>query len=242
MAWTATGNARRDFDPLPAAQKAFTNASAMTIALITTFIATCVLLAVTPGPNMALIIAATLQGGLRGGVATLLGSTTGLAILVTIAAVGMTSVMVLMAEWFDVVRWAGAIYLVYLGGRQLWSWWRLRRLSATATTAPLPAPRQVSLPGRYVQGLAVSLSNPKVLLFLGAFFPQFVDPAAAPGPQLAVLAGLFVLVLAIVDLTYTVAVARARATIDMRRLRTLDALSGALLVLGGLVLATARRP
>lgn len=210
----------------------------MSLAVLAAFAAACVLLAVTPGPNMALIIAATLSGGLGGGLATLAGCLTGLTILVTIAAVGMTSVMVLMAEWFDVIRWAGAIYLVVLGVRQLWGWWGQRH----ATTGLAVPARAVSGGSRYVQGLLVSLSNPKVLLFLGAFFPQFVDPLLPPGPQLAVLSVLFIVVLMAVDLSYTAAVARARATIDMRRLRALDAASGVLLVAGGLVLATARRP
>ena len=214
----------------------------MSAPLLAAFVAACILLAVTPGPNMALIIAATLSGGLRSGFATLFGCLSGLTILVAITAIGMTSVMLLMAEWFDVVRWVGALYLVFLGARQLWSWWRLRSISATADRAPLPPPRLVSSGGRYLQGLAVSLSNPKVLLFLGAFFPQFVSPDAPPGPQLAVLAVLFVVVLAAVDLSYTIAVARARATVDMRKLRVLDAASGFLLVAGGLVLASARRP
>jgi threonine/homoserine/homoserine lactone efflux protein len=214
----------------------------MSITLLAAYAATCVLLAVTPGPNMALLISATLSGGLAGGVATLAGAQTGLTILVAVAALGMTSVMVLMSEWFDFIRWAGALYLVVLGLRQLGSWWRVRRLSPAATAAATPASRSMSPGARYLQGMAVSLSNPKVLLFLGAFFPQFVDPAAPPGPQLAVLAVLFVVVLAAVDASYMVMLARARARFDMARLRVLDAVSGVLLVAGGLVLATARRP
>lgn len=213
----------------------------MTATLLTAFIATCVLLAVTPGPNMALIIASTLSGGARAGLVTLAGTLTGLTILVAVAAIGMTSVMLLMAEWFDVIRWVGAVYLVVLGARMLWGWWRQRR--AAATGQPMASPSRAASPGAlYLQGLAVSLSNPKVLLFLGAFFPQFVSAEAAPGPQLAVLAALFVGVLVAVDVTYLLAIARARAAIDMRRLRVLDGFSGVLLLAGGLVLATARRP
>jgi threonine/homoserine/homoserine lactone efflux protein len=88
----------------------------------------------------------------------------------------------------------------------------------------------------------VSLSNPKVLLFLGAFLPQFIDPARDPVWQLSVLAVLFVVVLATVDVAYTLAVARARATFDAARLRLLDGAAGVLLLLGGLALAMARRP
>lgn len=166
---------------------------------------------------------------------TLAGAGTGLAILVTIAALGMTSVMTLMADWFDVVRWIGAIYLMVLGARQFWRFWRIR--SGTAVAAP-PIKARAS----YFHGLAVSLSNPKVLLFLGAFLPQFVDPTLPPGPQLLVLAMLFIVTLVIVDLIYTLAVARARSGISVQRLNLLDGAAGVLLMLGGLVLAAARRP
>src|SRR5215467_6059816 len=101
--------------------------------ILIAFIATCILLGLTPGPNMSLILASTLTSGLRAGLVTLAGTTTGLALLVGAAAVGMSSVMVLMSEWFDVVRWAGALYLVYLGARQLWQFRR-----RAAGLAPLP--------------------------------------------------------------------------------------------------------
>ena len=94
----------------------------------------------------------------------------------------------------------------------------------------------------YFEGVLVSLSNPKVLLFLGAFLPQFVDPARDPLSQLWVLAVLFVVALAAVDIAYTLMVARARATFDAARLRLLDGAAGVLLLLGGLALAMARRP
>ena len=88
----------------------------------------------------------------------------------------------------------------------------------------------------------VALSNPKVLLFLGAFLPQFVDSARDPVPQLATLAVLFWSTLIATDFGYTLVVARARASIDLRRLQMMDGVAGLLLMLGGLVLATARRP
>jgi threonine/homoserine/homoserine lactone efflux protein len=171
--------------------------------LLLAFIAACVLLGLTPGPNMALIIANTLAGGLRRGLVTLTGTMTGLSLLVAAAAAGMTSVMVFMSAWFDVVRWVGAIYLVYLGARQLW---RLRhRVADTAPGAPTPPSGN-----SFLQGLLVSLSNPKVVLFLGAFLPQFVDPVVYPVAQLAVLAVLFVVILSVVDVATTLIVARAR--------------------------------
>ena len=205
----------------------------MSLTVLAAFVLACILLGLTPGPNMSLIVASTLAGGLRAGLVTLAGCATGLVILVTIAVAGMSSMMVLMATWFDWVRLAGAVYLVALGARQLWSYFR--RDAGAARVPP-------SIHASYLNGLAVSLSNPKVLLFLGAFLPQFVMPGADPVPQLVVLAVLFIVVLMLVDIGYTVAIARARAAIDPSRLAVLDGVAGGLLVIGGLVLATARRP
>lgn len=207
----------------------------MSTQVLLAFIAACVLLALTPGPNMALIIANTLSKGMRGGLITLGGTTTGLALLVAAAAAGMTSVMVFMSSWFDVVRWIGAVYLIYLGARQLW---QLRNRDAQAGIDAPPARQS----GWYFQGLIVSLSNPKVILFLGAFLPQFVDMDADPVSQLTVLAVVFVAVLVAVDIATTVAVAKARATLSAARLRLLDGAAGIFLMLGGLALAVMRRP
>jgi threonine/homoserine/homoserine lactone efflux protein len=206
----------------------------MSPTLYIAFVLASVLLALTPGPNMSLIIASTLSGGFRAGVVTLTGTATGLAILTGTAALGMSSLMVLMSEWFDVIRWAGAVYLIALGILQVRGWW-LRR---NGGSPPPPKPASTS----YIQGLLVALSNPKVMLFLGAFLPQFVDPALPPGPQLAILAVTFVVTLLLVDMGYTAVVARARAALDPRRLNALDGIAGGLLVVGGVVLATARRP
>jgi len=145
-------------------------------------------------------------------------------------------VMVFMSEWFDVIRWLGALYLVFLGARQLWQFWGRRRNPALL---PLPAS---SPGGAYIQGVFVSLSNPKVLLFLGAFLPQFVDPHADPVRQLWVLAVLFVVVLALVDVGYTVAIAKARTTFNAAKLSVLDGAAGVLLLAGGVALAMVRRP
>ena len=203
--------------------------------VLAAFIATCIVLGLTPGPNMSLILASTLTSGLRAGLVTVAGTTSGLALLVGAATAGMTSLMVFMADWFDLIRWLGALYLVYLGARQLW----LFRQRRTAVAQPRPPPKSANL---YFEGLLVSLSNPKVLLFLGAFLPQFVNPAGNAAIQLSLLAVLFIAVLASVDIGYTLVVARARATIDAARLRLLDGLAGVLLLLGGLALAMARRP
>ena len=204
----------------------------MTLDTLGTFIFFSFLLAVTPGPTMSLVIANVTHHGLRAGLLTVFGSLTGLSLLLTVVTFGLSSVMVFMATWFDVIRLVGALYLFLLGLRALWA---LRRPPNTADE-----PLQAS--GRfYVQGLFVALSNPKVLLFLGAFLPQFLDANSPALPQLVVLAVVFVATLGLVDCAYAALFARARKALDVRWKRTMEGASGALLMAAGLWLATTRR-
>jgi homoserine/homoserine lactone efflux protein len=204
----------------------------MSLELYLTFLLACFLLALTPGPNMSLFIANGTSHGMRAALLTVLGASLGLSILVALATIGMTSAMTIMAEWFNVIRWLGAAYLVWLG------YGRLRAAfagEAAAVVAPPPG-------GRYVwQGAAVSLSNPKVLLFLGAFFPQFVESTAPLAPQLTLMAVTFVLVIASVDSCLAMAVGAARGWFTTKRRRFADGISGVLLCGGGLWLAVVRR-
>jgi homoserine/homoserine lactone efflux protein len=197
-----------------------------------TFAATTAFLAITPGPNMSLIVANTLAGGAARGFITLAGALTGNALLLVAVTMAMTSLMIFMSEWFDTLRWAGALYLLYLGIRQLRAYWRRDGI----VTRKIPAG------SAFVQGLVVSMSNPKVLLFLGAFLPQFVDPAHDAQAQLQILAVLFIVVLGSVDAAYTLAIARARSAFSMDKFKVMDGVAGGLLIIGGLLLLSVRRP
>ncbi|RMF02082.1 MAG: LysE family translocator [Alphaproteobacteria bacterium] len=204
--------------------------------LYAAFVLASALLALTPGPAMSLIVANSASFGLRAGMLTVAGASTGLALLVTGATLGMSSVMALMADGFDLIRWAGAAYLVWLGGRRLF-----HALSAGAGVAGEGA-GAVQPRGRWFwQGLAVTLSNPKVLLFLGAFFPQFVNPASSLAVQLGLLGITFVVTIMVIDAGVAVMAGSTRRFFTGARMRTADALGGILLVCGGLWLALARR-
>ena len=197
------------------------------------FLLACIVLAITPGPSMALLLANSTRYGRRAGLLTVLGNGIGLCILVASATLGLTSLMAFVAEWFDVIRWIGAAYLVWLG---------LTRLRAAWRHFPGEMPNELPAVGTrwFWHGLAVALSNPKVLLFLGAFFPQFVDPGAAIAPQLAILAVTFVIVIMLTDALMALAADAARGWF-LGRARLLDGASGTLLICGAIWLATTRR-
>lgn len=205
----------------------------MSFHLYLAYVLACFVLAITPGPNMSLFLANGTAHGTRAAILTICGSAMGNTILAAAAALGMGSIMAIMADWFDVIRWIGAAYLVWLG------YTRLRAVfAASASEGAAAAPRADKW---FFQGLAVSLSNPKVLLFLGAFFPQFIEPGAPVAPQLATMAITFVVVLSGVDMLLAAAFTSARGWLAGRGRKTADAVSGVMLVCGGLWLAAARR-
>ena len=133
------------------------------------FLATALALLVVPGPAVLYIVTRSVEMGRAGGIASVAGITTGTVVHVALAAAGLSSLVLASAVAFDIVRYAGAAYLVFLGVRRL--------LTRTAEEAPAEAaPR--TLRRAYTQGVVVNLTNPKTIVFVFAFVPQFVDPHA----------------------------------------------------------------
>ena len=131
----------------------------------------CVLLALTPGPNLMYLISRTLCQGRAAGIVSLAGTTSGLLFYAVATALGLTAVFVAVPVLFDVVRWAGAAYLLWLA----WDAIRPQGGGGLFARRDLPpiAPRVL-----YRTGVLTSILNPKVALFYLALFPQFVDPGA----------------------------------------------------------------
>ena len=202
----------------------------MSLELYLAFVAACVVLALLPGPIVTLVIANGLRHGTRAALINIAGAQTGLAIVIGILAVGLTSLMATTGYWFDWVRFAGAGYLVWLGVRLIRS-----PVEGVESNAP-PPPRG----GFYLQGLLVTLSNPKVLVFFGAFIPQFMDMGRDHLSQVALLGVTFMITGAITDTIYAVLAGRARLFFSARRTRLLSRISGGFMIGGGVWLALTR--
>ncbi|MEQ6899845.1 leucine efflux protein LeuE [Nocardioides sp. YIM 152588] len=144
-----------------------------------TYLVGLVLIILLPGPNSLYVLSVSARRGPRSGYAAAAGVWTGDAVLMTLSAAGVASVLQANPLLFDLVKWAGACYLAWLAVgliRGAWATWRSRR-DAVLAEAGLPVPVVVERP--YRRALAVSLINPKAILFFVAFFVQFVDPAYA---------------------------------------------------------------
>jgi threonine/homoserine/homoserine lactone efflux protein len=203
----------------------------MSLQVYLAFVAACIALALLPGPVVTLMIANGLRYGTRAALTNILGVQVGLAIVIGIVAVGLTSLMATMGYWFDWVRFAGAAYLVWLGIKLI-----RFPVEGVKTDEPPPPPRG----GFFLQGFVVLLSNPKVLVFFGAFIPQFMDMNRDHVSQVALLGVTFMITGAITDSIYALAAGRARKFFSARRTRLLSRVSGGFMIGGGIWLALAR--
>ena len=140
------------------------------------------LLNATPGVDFLLTVSRTLQGGARAGVAAALGINAGCVVHALAAAFGLAALLALVPAAFQVIQWAGASYLVWLGVGMLRQAWRSGAGSA-ADAAPAPAR---SFATDFRVGLLTNVLNPKVAFFFLAFLPQFV-PAGSPHKTLSFL-------------------------------------------------------
>jgi threonine/homoserine/homoserine lactone efflux protein len=144
-----------------------------------------ILLLLTPGPAVLYIVARSIEQGRVAGLASVCGIATGTLVHVLAAALGLSALLASSALAFAVVKYAGAVYLIYIGVR------RLKRADAPAAQINLP---RRSLGRLYRDGFVVNLLNPKTALFFLAFLPQFVDPSrGAVATQIAFLGLLFTL-------------------------------------------------
>src|SRR3954469_6075880 len=195
------------------------------------FVAACIALALLPGPVVTLVIANGLRHGTRAALTNIAGVQAGLTIVIGIVAVGLTSLMATMGYWFDWVRFAGAAYLIWLGVKLIRA-----PVEGVNADAPPPPPRG----GFFLQGFLVLLSTPKVLVFFGAFIPQFMDMDKPHLPQVALLGATFMVTAAMTDAVYALLAGRARRFFDARRTRMISRVSGGFMIGGGIWLALTR--
>ena len=202
----------------------------MSLELYAAYVVACVVIIMVPGPTVTLIIASSMRHGVRAGLANVAGTQAGIALMIVIAGIGLTTVIEAMGHWFELLRLLGAAYLIWMG-------WQMLRSSGRLDPGQAPArPRG----GFFLQGFLVAVSNPKTLVFFGAFFPQFIDPAGDYALQISVM-GVTALVFAVAsDSAYAMVAARAGRLLSARRVKLLSRISGSFLIGGGLWLAFSR--
>lgn len=147
-----------------------------------------VLIACTPGPNVLYVTTRSIRFGLGTSFVGMAGCLLALVLMLSGSVAGLSAVLLAVPAAFDVLRYAGAAYLIYLG-IQMW-----RAPDEPETPMIDGAPREASFLAVFRGGFLVGISNPKLLIFAAAFFPQFIAPTAPWGPQFAALVATFMAV------------------------------------------------
>lgn len=192
------------------------------------FAAATALLILTPGPTVAIIIANTLAGGARAGLTTVAGAATALSLHLVLVIIGLSAALAMLGEAVFWLKWAGALYLVYLG------------VKALRAPAPDLDVKPSSRKRLYAEAFIVTAFNPKVLIFYAAFFPLFITASEPVQPQLMVLCLVFLIVAVSIDTGWALTAARSRGVL-VRLGRWMNRISGGVLIATAAILATARR-
>ncbi|MBO6559561.1 MAG: LysE family translocator [Nisaea sp.] len=202
----------------------------MTLETALAFALGMVILTLTPGPSMLTTIAKSLANGFWSGFQYNIGVCIGDLIFLMLAIFGLQIVAELLGDVFFVVKWVGAAYLLWLGTK-LW----------LAKPVPLDA-RPVGSKGplrEVMAGILITLGNPKVILFYGALLPTFVDLNALVASDIAILAGIVVAAIVVVNNFYGLMAARARKLFrSARAVQVLNRSAGGVMIGAGLFIAT----
>jgi threonine/homoserine/homoserine lactone efflux protein len=199
-----------------------------------TFLVAALALAITPGPGIAYVVARTVAGGRAEGLASCFGTAAGGMLHVLAAAAGLSLLVARSAVAFTIVKYVGAVFLVYLGVRLLLQ--KDRDIQSVSVAAQ--GPRRALL-----EGIVVEVLNVKTALFFLAFLPQFVRASEPVVPQLVLLGTICVTLNTLVDVVAVLSSARFLASRAARaaRARLLRRASGATMVALGAYLALSKR-
>jgi threonine/homoserine/homoserine lactone efflux protein len=201
----------------------------------TLFLLAALVIAAVPGPGIFYVAARTLSGGKRAGIASTFGTALGGLVHVIASGLGVSAIILASAELFTVLKFAGALYLAWLGFK-------------TFREARDLLPQQAIAVGSqrvFREGVLVEALNPKTAAFFLAFIPQFIDPAGSyPALQFIVLGLVSVTLNTLVDVIVVMIATRARTSLTRRPnlLQRLRQGSGLFITGLGISLALARRP
>jgi homoserine/homoserine lactone efflux protein len=171
-----------------------------------------------PGPAFIVVLTTALRRGFKPGAYATAGIVIGDAVYFMLTAVGLGSLLATSFWTFTIIKWIGIVYLVYLGARSLF----FPSNSLIAADG-----RSVSGRSSFVTALTVQLANPKLMLFLAALLPQFLDPTGPIALQLAVLGPIFMLSDTVIYLLLSLLAARARPLLaSPRATRIVSRISG----------------
>ncbi len=206
----------------------------MSLEMWLTFVVASVLISIAPGAGMVNTLSNGIVYGVRHSLPSILGLQLGLAAQFLIVGAGLGALLASSETAFEVIRWLGVAYLVWLG----WTKWRQPPVELHVR----PDPQQLAYGRRFWQSALINLTNPKATVFLVALLPQFIDPAQPQLPQIGLLAATGVSVDLLVMTGYAWLAAQASTWLrSERHQQRLNRVTGSLFLLAAGLMASYRR-
>lgn len=207
----------------------------MTIETWLYYLLTMLVLTSTPGPSVLFSVSNSLNGGIKKALFGALGGTTAITIIMTLSFTGMGVVIMTSEILFNLIKWAGVAYLIYLGLTAILS-------KDESFLVDGKSNNNQSYKATYWSGFVVGASNPKAILFFTALFPQFIDPTAALWPQFLILSLTFIAFEMTWLMLYAYFASKALPWLQVKgRAKLVNRITGSLFVGAGALLASTTR-
>ena len=206
----------------------------MDLTLWLSFVGTILILVWTPGPSVLLATANSMKYGAQKTTGTILGDLTANLLQIILASAGLASIVISSGELFQVIKWLGVGYLVFMGVKKI-------------ITVPKLALDQNKASGRsfrslFSEGFLMSAANPKAIVFFAALFPLFINPHSPFLPQVVILAITFLILDGTSLLAYALFATRLKAYLEnQKKIHLQNKIVGALLILSGLMLSLVKK-
>lgn len=222
----------------------------MTLETLGLFVLTEFLLSITPGPAVLLILGLSMRHGFKIGFAATLGILTSNTIYFALVAFGIGAMILASATLFTIIKWAGAVYLGYLGVGMIMP--LVKRIRSKKQGSPAQAidveeavekvaHSKESFKRSFVRGFALQAGNPKMIAFFVAILPQFISPTGNVAGQLLILGIVSVLLELPILVAYGFASSKSAALMKEHVIDWIEGIGGGLLISMGLALALYRR-
>jgi len=198
------------------------------------FTIACIVLTLIPGPSVLLVVSQALTKGKKAAMMCVAGDVIGSIVLMLLSFLGVGAILAASALLFQTVKWAGVVYLAYLGYRQI--------ADARKDVFELPGKDDTSSGwGSLWAGAITAILNPKAIVFYMAFLAQFIDPAGNLPQQVAILTATSTLVVAVLLSAYAIIAVRARQAFESRSAKQRIGYAGGTCLLGGSILMASTR-
>lgn len=206
----------------------------MTIDAWLLYVGTVLVFMSTPGPSHLLMLSVSMSNGFRRSLATAAGDLTANVIQILLAGLGLAAVVIASRHGFTVIKWAGVVYLIWIGLRQI--------LASFSRDGDAPAAASVSLQQLWLRGFVTSAANPKAVVFFAALFPQFLEPQHSLAPQIAILGLTYIVIDGCFLAVYGKGASWIAARLRRRNKAWIERASGAGMILAAVLLGLRDNP